>query len=209
MPIQNRIALLILSTMTGLSLCVAGCGDPLSVDTPRRIIPVNIDSVLLSEPFFNKPGDTLFAVVDGEPIAFNSELLRPVFYNREVGGEWYISVQGARFDTKGDMYESLSLRLDGIHDTGSFPMLGTYSLPKRVDPSTPSQYVGKYEERNNNATSIYSTSATREEGVIRVVGLDPVRKIAVGTFSFIGYHGTTGQIVRVENGVFRLQLEVQ
>lgn len=190
-------------------LWLGGCGDPLSVDTPRRIIPVNIDSILLSDPFLSKPGDTLFAVIDGQPIAFNSELLRPVFYNRAVEGEWYISVQGARYDMKGDQYESLSLRLDGIKDTGSFPMQGNYNLPKRVDPNAPSQYVGKYEKRSLSRTSIYSTSATREDGMIRVVGLDTVRKVAVGTFAFTGYDGTTGEIVRVENGIFRLQLNVQ
>lgn len=192
-----------------LLLLLAGCGDPLSVDTPRRVIPVNIDSILLSEPFFSKPGDTLFAVINGQGMAFNSELLRPVFYNREVGGGWYVSVQGARYDLKGDQYESLSLRLDGVKDTGSFPMQGSFNLPKRVDPTTPSQYVGKYEERSLTGTATYSTSETQEEGAIRVVGIDTARGVIVGTFSFVGHNPLSGSTVRVEHGVFRLRLDVQ
>lgn len=192
-----------------LWLLLSSCADPLSVDTPRRIIPVDIDSVLLSDLFFNKPGDTLFAVIDGQPVAFNSELLRPVFYNREVGGGWYISVQGARYDLKGDQYESLSLRLDGVKDTGSFPMQGSYNLPKRVDPTTAAQYVGRYEERSVNLTSTYSTTATQQEGMIRIVGFDTARSVAVGTFSFVGYNPASGASVRVESGVFRLRLNVR
>lgn len=192
-----------------LAAVVAGCDDPLSVDTPRRIIPVNIDSILLSEPFLSKYRDTLFAQVDGKPVAFNSELLRPVFYNREVSGLWYLSVQGARYDLKGDEYTSLSLRLDGIGDTGTFPMKDAYSIPKKVDPAAPSKYAGRYEERTSSATLSYTTDQSVANGAVRVVGIDLSRRVIVGTFSFAAYDADAGKTVRIESGIFRLRLDVQ
>ena len=150
------------------SAMLSGCSDPLSVETPRRIIPVDIDSILLSEPFISKATDTLFAVVDDQPVAFTSQLLRPVFYNRNVAGNWYLSVQGTRFDLKGTAYQSLALRIDAIHDTGTFPMQGIYDIPKKVDTNTVSEYTGEYEERSGRPDpgSRYRHNARRGSGNI-------------------------------------------
>ncbi len=188
--------------------CVIGsCGDPLSVDTERRFIPVDIDSILLSEPFLGKQTDTLFANVDGRPVSFTSELIRPIFYNRNVADAWYLSVQGTAYDPDGYSYEALALRMDDIREPGTYPISDPYRLPKRVDPSLSSEYGGRYEQRTDQGKEEFVTTPTQQEGEIRVLAIDTTRGVLVGRFHFTAYDQKSGRDVRVEDGIFRLHLE--
>ena len=182
------------------------CGDPLSVETDRRIIPVNLDSVLLSEPFLGKPSDTLFATVDGIEIDFTTELLRPIFYNRSVGDAWYLSVQGVSYDLLGSEYEILALRMDGIQSPGIYQIGHSYSLPKKVDPSLSSEYGGRYAQRRGGIKEEFTTTSNHPDGEIRVLAIDTTRGIIVGRFHFTAYNPTTGKEIQVEDGAFRLHL---
>ena len=193
------------SISVGISL--GSCGDPLSVETDRRIIPVNIDSVLLSEPFLSKPTDTLFAIVDGRPISFTSELLRPIFYNENVGNGWYFSVQGITYDLLGDEYELLALRMDDIRTPGTYPMSAPYSLPKRVNPSLSSEYGGRYGQFKEGKRADFITATSRPEGEIRILAIDTTHGVVVGRFHFTAYDATSAKKIQIEDGFFRLHLD--
>ena len=195
-----------LSGLLIIGMIAASCGDPLSVDTPRRIIPVNVDSILLSEPFLSKSSDTLYATVDGEQVSFASELLRPVFYNSNVGEAWYISVQGVDYKLTGEEYQALALRMDNIQGPGTYPIEDPYNLPKRVDPSASSEYGGKYILKKNGVKENFVTTASRPEGAIKILTIDTVRGVVVGRFFFTAYDEASGKQITIEDGVFRLHL---
>ena len=185
----------------------ASCENPLSVETDRRIIPVNIDSILLSDPFLEKTTDTLFASVDGRPVNFTSELIRPIFYNRNISDAWYVSVQGTAYDLDGSAYEALALRMDEIRSPGVYPIADPYTLPKRVDPTLSSQYGGRYIQRKGIVKEEFVTSLNNQQGEIRVLAVDTERRVLVGRFHFTAYDPVSGNEIRIEDGIFRLHLE--
>ncbi len=200
------------SMLGAFSIFLSSCSDPLSLDVERRIIPVNIDSILLSEPFLEKNSDSLFAVVNGRPVAFNN-IQRPAQYNREKSDAWYLAVEGTRFfDLKTEEYEVLALRLDAIRDTGTYQMRGDYTIPKQINLAAQSEYSGQYSQLTGSGLqSFYSTSRSSSampDGEIRVVGLDKTRGVIVGTFRFTGYDTSGNETMKVHDGIFRLQLEL-
>ena len=186
---------------------IASCGNPLSVETDRSIIPVNIDSILLSDPFLEKTTDTLFANVDGRPVNFTSELIRPIFYNRNISNAWYVSVQGMAYDLAQNTNEILALRMDEIRSPGVYPIADPYTLPKRVDPTLSSQYGGRYIQRKGTVKEEFVTSRNNQQGEIRVLAIDTERGVLVGRFHFTAYDPASGDTIRIEDGVFRLHLE--
>lgn len=210
---MRRLYLMFL--MLGISgLTVGSCGDPLSVETPRRFIPVDIDSVLLSEPFLEKKSDSLYAVIDGRPVTFNN-IQRPAQYNQQKGTGWYLSVDGIRFfDQKTEEYEVLSLRLDAISDTGTYQMRGNYVIPKEIDQSSPNEYSGLYAQLTGtglqsffSAPSASGAGTATPDGEIRIVGFNSDRNAIVGTFRFTGHSTADDATIRVYDGIFRLQLK--
>ena len=201
---------LIVPILGVLALLSGSCSDPVAIDTPRRIIPVNIDSILLSPPFLEKQTDSLYAVVDGQPVSFDSEVLRPVQYNREVDNAWYLAVEGTRYSLKGDGHSTLSLRFDQIQDTGTYQMRGSFVIPKKIDQTAQSEYSGQYSKRSGSSLQLFSSasigSGSIADGEIRVVGLDEARGVIVGTFRFTGYDPSRNTTLEIREGIFRLQL---
>lgn len=206
-----RFAIIIVLAALAGGLALDGCTDPLSIETQRRIIPVNIDSILLSEPFLSKETDSVYAVIDGEPISFDSDFLRPTYCNQEVNNAWYVNVQASKFHSKGSGYQVLYLIFDAIRDTGSYPMQGKYHLPKFIDPNAERQLAAAYEPPSDGTPQLFNShsgnsSDGASNGLIRVVGIDEARGVMVGTFEFTGYDASGQKTIDVQSGIFRLRL---
>ncbi len=183
------------------------CSNPLDINTPRRVTAVSIDSIITSPDFIGKPGDSLFAVVDGLAIAFATEIARPVFYNKYVSGKYYVAVQAIVYGINGGNYDILALRLDGIRDTGTYTMNSVYTVPKRVDPYSSPKFAGQYERKRNAVLpEVYKTGVVNSIGRIRVVKIDTDRGVMVGTFSFTGFNLESRETITLNDGAFRLQL---
>ncbi len=191
---------------TILPLC--SCGDPLGIDTPRREIVINIDSIVSSPGFIEAPGDSIFAIVNGSETAFTTEVLRPIFHNRRTAQGYYLTIQATRAGLNTRDYEVISLRMDAVRDTGTYVFNAQYSAPKQFDSTIPPKYGASYDRRiNAGYPESYSTGTERSAGSVRVVKIDEERKVMVGTFEFKGYSPSTDTVVNVDRGAFRLQLK--
>lgn len=199
------LLLLILPAL--MALVCASCGNPLGIDTPRRIHEVNLDSLVSSDPFLRARGDSIFAYIGGSDVVFATEVQRPVFHNRLTQRGYYVTVQATRFGLNGRDYEVLSLRLDAVRDTGTYIINSPYSAPKQIDTMGPTQYGAAYERRlNAGFPESYITGIRNASGTVRVVRIDETIGVMVGTFEFTGYSAAKDSIVFVDRGAFRLQL---
>jgi hypothetical protein len=193
---------------TALLLVVAACDSPLDIDTPRRFTRVNIDSLVSTDSFIGAPGDSIFAYVDDHQVVFATEVVRPVFYNRLLDGRYYVAVQATRYGLNGRDYEVMSLRLDGIRDTGTYDVNSSFSVPKQIDTESPPSYGALYERRvNAGFPESYRTGGPNSTGTIRVIRIDEDRGVMVGTFVFKGYFAEHDSLVTIDRGAFRLYLK--
>lgn len=202
------LSILILPALVVL-VCVS-CGNPLGIDTPRRVREVNLDSLVSTDPFIHAPGDSIFAYIGGNDVVFATEVLRPAFHNRLTQRGYYVTVQATRFGLNNRDYEVLSIRLDAVRDTGTYIINSPYSAPKQIDTVAPTQYGASYERRvNAGFPESYITGVRDASGTVRVVRIDEQRGVMVGTFEFTGYSAAKDSIVFVDRGAFRLQLKKQ
>ena len=200
--------LLMLMVIAIAALGLDACGNPLAVDTPRRVKKVNLDSLVSTEPFINAPGDSIFAHVYNTEVVFATEVLRPKFHNRKTSRGYYVTVQANRLELNSSEYEMLALRIDAITDTGTYNINAQYSAPKQLDSLGPPQYGAAYERRfPGNFFESYGTGLARSGGIIRVVKIDEERGVMVGTFEFKGYGALNDTIATIDHGAFRLQLK--
>gem|GEM_PF-2410129 len=203
-----RRCLLLVSAL--LAAACASCGDPLSVNTPRRLKLVNLDSLVAAEPFIRAPGDSIFAYIGGVDVVFATEVLRPVFHNRQTSRGYYVTVQATRYGLDSRDYEVLSLRLDAVRDTGLYRINAPYSAPKQIDTTAPPRYGGAYERRlNGGFPESYVTGVGGSSGTVRVVRIDEEHGVMVGIFEFTGYSAVRDSAIFVDRGAFRLQLKKQ
>jgi hypothetical protein len=187
---------------------VAACTSPLDLDTPIRKTLVDLDSIVASDDFTGAPGDSIFATVRGERIIFATEVVRPSFYNDVVDGAHYVTIQATRYGLNGRDYEAMSIRMDAVRDTGTYPVNAPYSTPKKIDPTIGRRFGALYERRiNGGFPEAYRTGDESTSGTIRVVRIDTARAVMVGTFTFTGYNVERDSTVTIEQGAFRLQLK--
>jgi hypothetical protein len=186
---------------------IAGCTNPLDLNTPIRKTRIDIDSIVASDAFTGAPGDSIFATVSGERIVFATEVQRP-HYNMEIDGAYYLTIQATRYGLNGSSYEAMSLRMDAVRDTGNYSMNSPYSAPKQIDLTIGHRFGALYERKvNGKSTEFYRTGDEGASGTIRVVRIDTARGVLVGTFRFRGYSIEQDSVVNVEEGAFRLQLK--
>jgi hypothetical protein len=207
---MNRLLRSAIDRLLLLTLLAAlqSCGNPLDIDTPRRITRVNIDSLISTDTFIHAPGDSIFAHVDDNEVVFATEVLRPLFHNGYIHDAYYITVQASRYGLNSPDYEVMSLRLDDVRDTGTYQFNAGYSAPKQIDTLQPPQFGASYERRiNGGFPEAYTTGDARAAGSVHVVKIDEDRGVMVGTFSFTGYNAERDSIVAVDRGAFRLQLK--
>jgi hypothetical protein len=187
---------------------VAACESPLVIDTPRRLTRVNLDSLITTESFIGGSNDSIFAYIDNHEVVFATEVARPVFYNRMIDGKYYVTVQATRYGLNGRDYEVMSLRLDGIRDTGTYEVNAAFSVPKQIDINAPPSYGALYERRvNGGFPESYRTGHVFSGGTIRVIRIDEERGVMVGTFEFRGYYIEHDSVVTIDRGAFRLYLK--
>jgi hypothetical protein len=202
-----------------------GCQSPLDIDTPRHetggpsgqtpggttggvsATTHNLFPAVTDPQFINAPGDAVFATIDGEMTSFSAESERPT-YNGYLNGDYYASVYATSYRPTNSLnYESVSLRIDAIADTGTYPINGPYSIPKQIDPNLPSTYGALYQRKNvGGAPETYRTGLPGTGGEIHVVKIDRKLHVVVGTFWFIGYSTELQKYLRIDNGAFRLQM---
>lgn len=205
---QRLLSLLVLPAL--MALACASCGNPLGIDTPRRVREVNLDSLVSTDPFLRAPGDSIFAFIAGNDVVFAMEVERPAFHNRLTQRGYYVTVRATRYGLNDRDYEVLSLRLDAVRDTGVYVINSPYSAPKQIDTMAPTQYGASYERRMNGGfPESYNTGVRDASGTVRVVRIDETLGVMVGTFEFTGYSAAKDSIVFVDRGAFRLQLKSQ
>src|SRR5688500_9751847 len=112
-----------------LTVLLSACIEPLDIVTPRRQWEVNLDSLVATGPFFNAPGDSILAVVDGSSVTFATEVQRS-FHNGVRRGAHYVTVKASRHSLKNRDYDAVYLRLAAVRDTGVYAFNGPYSQPK-------------------------------------------------------------------------------
>jgi hypothetical protein len=198
-----------------------GCASPLDIDTPRHQsggppdqtqgTPATTHTaypVVTDSQFINAPGDAVFANVDGQMTVFASESERPT-YNGYLDGDYYASVYATSYyPTNSLNYESVSLRIDAIADTGTYPINGPYSVPKQIDPKAPLTYGALYQRKiAGGAPQTYRTGLLGTGGEIHVVKIDRKLGVVVGTFRFVGYSTELMTYLRIDHGAFRLQMK--
>jgi hypothetical protein len=194
---------------TALAIVVAGCTSPLDIDTPRRLTRVNIDSLVSTKEFTDAPGDSIFAYINDHEVVFATEVERPVFYNHLIDGKYYVTVRATRYGLNGNDYEAMSLRIDGIRDTGTYSFNAPYSSGlKQIDPSATPSYAAQYDRRvGPEIAEAYRTGGPHSSGTIRVVHIDEDRGVITGSFAFSGYYVEQDSTVQVDRGAFRLYLK--
>lgn len=195
---------------TVLLAAAAACNSPLDVDTPRRFTRVNLDSLVVTPSFIGAPGDSIFAFIDTSQIVFATEVVRPLFTNRLIDGQYYITVVATRYGLNSSDYEAMSLRLEGIRDTGTYRMNAPYKKnQKQIDIGVPPSYGALYQRRvNGHLEEEYGTGDPRSSGTIHVIRIDEVQGVIVGTFEFIGYsEDDPDRVVTISRGAFRLYLK--
>jgi hypothetical protein len=203
---RATIYLPVLYTLIAVSL--AACTSPLDLDTPIRKTLVDLDSIVSSDDFTGAPGDSIFATVSGERIIFATEVLRPSFYNAVIDGAHYVTIQATRYGLNGRDYEAMSIRMDAVRDTGTYPVNAPFSAPKQIDPTIGRRFGALYERRMNGGfPESYRTGDESTSGTIRVVRIDTARGVMVGTFTFTGYSIERDSTIKIEQGAFRLQLK--
>lgn len=195
--------------LASLLLVIAwGCTNPLDIDTPQHVTTVNLDSLVTTNSFVAAPGDSIFAYVNDKEVVFATEVARPVFYNRQVDGRYYVTVRATRYGLSGPDYEVMSLRLDGIRDTGTYPINSSFTVPKQIDPQAPFVFGALYERKvNGGFAESYATGVPNSGGWIRVLRIDEERGVMVGTFTFIGYYEGDYATAKIDRGAFRLYLK--
>lgn len=198
------------AALAAMICMLCSCGNPLGIDTPRREIVVNIDSIVSSPGFIDAPGDSIFALINGTEVVFTTEVLRPIFHNRRTSQGYYLAIQATRSGLLTRDYEVISLRMDAIRDTGTYAFNAQYSAPKQFDSTMPPKYGAAYDRRiNAGFPESYTTGTERSTGSVRVVKIDEERKVMVGTFEFKGYNPSNDTVITVDRGAFRLQLKNQ
>lgn len=194
-----------------IAMLLAGlqsCGNPVDIDTPRRLTRVNLDSVVVTLAFLGAPGDSIFAYLGETEVIFATAVERPLFYNRKLPNGHFVTVRATRYGLNRDAYEIMSLRLDAVRDTGTYIINAPYSQPKQIEPDSVPLYGATYDRRNGrDFPESYRAGNPGTSGEIRVVKIDEDRGVMVGTFRFTGYSAEKDSIITVSNGAFRLQLK--
>jgi hypothetical protein len=202
---SNRSKILFHASVLLLGGMVA-CVSPLDIDTPRQWI-INTDSILVSPGVINGLGDSLNARIDGMQVTFGTLVERP-FHNGEFANGHYLTVRAATQLPDGDEYQLVSLRLDGVRDTGIYAINAPYSAPKEIDTLAPPVYAAQYVRKRSGGFPDYFLSDKNLGGEIHVLRIDRDRRVMVGTFWFRGYNAERDTIINVDRGVFRLALDV-
>lgn len=206
--LRQRTTVYLLSLYALVAVLFTGCTSPLDLDTPIRKTLIDLDSIVASDDFTGAPGDSIFATVSGERIIFATEVVRPAFYNAVIDGAHYVTIQATRYGLNGRDYEAMSIRMDAVRDTGTYPLNSPFSVPKQIDPAIGRRFGALYERRiNGGFPEAYRTGDEATSGTVRVVRIDTARGVMVGTFTFTGYSVEHDSTVRIEQGAFRLQLK--
>lgn len=199
-----------MAALAGVIFTLCSCGNPLGIDTPRREIVINIDSIVSSPGFIDAPGDSIFALINGNEVVFTTEVLRPIFHNRRTSQGYYLAIRATRSGLNASDYEAMSLRMDAIRDTGTFAFNAQYSAPKQFDSTSAPKYGAAYDRKfSMRYPESYTTGTERSAGSVRIVKIDEERKVLVGTFEFKGYNPSADTVIQVDRGAFRLQLKNQ
>lgn len=203
---QTRSRILFHATVLLLGGMVA-CVSPLEIDTPREWV-TNIDSILTTPGVINGAGDSLNARIDGMQTSFGTLVERP-FHNGEFASGHYLTVRAATQLPDGNEYQLVSLRLDGVRDTGVYTINAPYSAPREIDTLAPPVYAAQYVRKRSGGFPDYFLSDRDLGGEIHVVRIDTARRVMVGTFWFRGYNAERDTIINIDRGVFRLSLDVE
>ncbi|MCC7438739.1 MAG: hypothetical protein IT211_09630 [Armatimonadetes bacterium] len=186
----------------------SACRDPLSVAPVVTQVNPHDAAILRDSVFLRSPGDSIYASVSldskTQQVVFATQVLRPDVYNAEINGAYYLTIQATRDGLGGD-YEIISLRLDGIRDTGVYVINGPYIAPKNgIDTSLPLYYGATYERKlQGGFPDTYNTTIVR--GEIHILKIDEELGVMIGSFWFVARNSNGDEVV-VEGGTFRITL---
>lgn len=183
-----------------------GCVDLDGIPTPRYTSVS--DSLTDIKEFQEAPDDSIFARVNGVEETFASLRLRYDYYNDTIDGAYFVAISIRRGYLGIDrQYGAISLRLDGIRDTGTYYFNAPFTDPPKAgaDPGSTPIIAAQYQRQS--ATGFVETFDTGLHGVtgwVRVKVIDVPDSRLIGTFQFTGYSAVTGDTVAVGEGGFRL-----
>lgn len=189
---------------------VASCGNPLEIDTPRRIIRINYDSlVAIDTAFRTAPGDSIFAAINNEAVVFATGTReRTIWHNGIRNGAYFIAVKGLGATAGDENYETIALRIDMVRDTGTYAINAPYYWYKgELDTLTVARNAAEYERTIFGLKRTFRTGQPGTSGKIRVLVIDTTAKVMIGTFSFTAHADDIDSTVDVTRGAFRLRLD--
>ncbi len=192
-------------------VALVGCVDLDSIPTPRFLSAA--DSIVALDSFRLADDDSIFARVNGRAETFASQTLRFDYYNDTINDAYYVAISIRRGVIGPDgRYGAISLRLDGIRDTGTYYFNAPYTDPPKegADPESTPIIAAQYQRLN--AAGFVETFDTGLHGVtgeVRVRRIDRKEMRLTGTFHFIGYSRVSGDTVDIGEGGFRLYVRKQ
>lgn len=193
-----------------LAVMAGACGNPVGIDTPRRITTINYDSLVLADTVLPRvPGDTIYATVNEKDKVFavtGRRPERPVWHNGKIFGAYYVTVLAARSENP---YEAIALRLDGIKDTGTYAINSVYSSMKNDIDTLAPRYAARYEGPIDGLQRQFDTGLPNTSGKIRVLRISADSNFIIGTFSFTAYCPNIDSLVTVTRGAFKLTLDIR
>lgn len=190
-------------------ICLSACRDPLTVAPVVTQVNARDAAILQDSIFTRSPGDSIYATINvdnkAQQVVFATQVLRPDVYNAQVKGAYYLTIQATRDGLGGD-YEIISLRLDGIRDTGVYIINGPYIAPKEgIDTSLPIYYGATYERKvQGGFPDTYNTTIVR--GEIHILKIDEELGVIIGSFWFVARNANGDEVV-VDGGTFRITLK--
>ncbi len=185
----------------GLSACV----DPLDTGDEVTETISHDEWVRTDTKFIAGRTDSVYASVGERTVAFGSMVTRPNYHNGCIDGGYYITIQ-ATHDIGNNTYESMSLRLDDIRDTGVYKIYGLFTAPKDgIDTTAPAYYGATYERRIEGSTESYE--ARNLQGEIHILSIDREIGLIIGTFWFSAYDTVSNTTITVSKGTFRIRIK--
>ena len=190
-------------------ITLSACRDPLTVAPVITHINAHDAAILRDSIFTRSSGDSIYATINldnkVEQVVFATQVLRPDVYNTQLKGAYYLTIQATR-DGLGGEYEIISLRLDGIRDTGVYVINGPYIAPKSgVDTTLPLYYGATYERKvQGGFPDTYNATIVR--GEIHILKIDEELGVIIGSFWFVARNANGDEVV-IDGGTFRISLK--
>jgi hypothetical protein len=194
-----------------LLLGIQGCSDPLSISTPRNVVKSQLPTTIPPPTAGQVAADSVVATFNDQLVVFAGYPERTLWHNQEIAGRQYLNVQSTRVLNNGRQYDLIALRLDGIADTGVYNFNAPYVDPQKSGPDTTSHEISARVQRRTEGTSIqtYGTGTQHSHGQIHVEEIDHEHRIIYGSFWLVAYTIDESDSIRVDQGGFRLNLDIK